>query len=119
MAIDYEHLENMAADFPDYPCTECKWKGSCGKSTCKDREIWFSIHWKNIYETGQKLIKKKGKRITQKRVRVVADVRKVIQEELKDWIKRNRLDGNILPAVRELENGELVKRIIDRLIDGK
>lgn len=116
--VDNEHLAMMAADFPDFPCTDCKWNGACGKATCKDREIWFSIHWKNIHETGQKLIKNKNKRITQKRVRVVADVRKVIQDELINWLDQNGLDEEILPAVRELENGEFVKRIIDRLIDG-
>lgn len=119
MALDNEHLAKMAAEFPDYPCTECKWNGTCGKGSCKDRDIWFSLHWNNIYETGQKLIKSKKSRITTKRVRVVADVRKVIQDELKNWIKRNNLDTDVLPAVWELKSGELVERIIDRLIDGK
>lgn len=116
--VDNKHLESMAADFPDYPCNKCKWQGACRNTSCKDRDVWFSIHWNNIHENGQKLIKNKKKRVTEKRIRVVADVRKVIQDELINWLDQNGLDEEILPAVRELENGEFVKRIIDRLIDG-
>ena len=113
-----QHEEEMIKSFSDYPCYGCYRQKTCS-NTCDKYKTFIHTHWNNFRKTGKMLTHKKVIQNKQKLVRLVADVRDIMQSELNEWIIKNELDLESFPAIYEIINGDLVKRVVDRLLHGK